>query len=108
MTAPVLVVVTCGSDDEARTIARHLVEARLAAGVQIVPIESVYTWEGEVVEDHEWLLVCKTRSERYGQIESAVRNLHSYEVVPIYMIEMSSAGAAYRQWIDAATAEPSS
>lgn len=107
MTEAALVVITCGSHDEARVIARHLVEAGLGAGVQIVPVESIYTWKGEIVEDEEWLLICKTTSGRYEQIETAVRATHSYEVVPIYMVEMASTGGPYGKWIEEVTAEPS-
>ena len=98
-----LVIITCGSLEEARSIARHLVAARLAAGVQIIPIESVYTWEEEVVEDEEWLLICKTVHDRYEQIETAVTDLHSYDVAPIYMIEMSEGSRPYLDWIDQVT-----
>lgn len=102
-----LVVITCGSVEEARSIARHLVDARLVAGVQIIPIESVYLWDGEVAEDDEWILICKTVGDRYTQIESAVRRLHSYEVAPIYMIEMSEGSRPYLDWIEEVTGEPS-
>jgi periplasmic divalent cation tolerance protein len=71
-----LVLITCGSAEESRTIARRLVEQRLAAGVQMLPIETIYTWAGEVVEDDEVLLICKTRRDRYGEIESIVRRMH--------------------------------
>lgn len=104
-TTHALVVITCGSEQESGKIARHLVENRLAAGVQIVPIESVYTWQDEVVEDHEWLLICKTVRDRYQQIETAVLRLHSYEVAPIYMIPMTEGTRPYLAWIDAATAD---
>lgn len=104
---PVLVVVTCASDEEARAIGRRLVEIRLVAGAQIIPISSVYRWEGEIVDDEEWLLICKTRSDRYPRIEDEVGALHSYEVVPIYMIEMTDAGSPYSAWIDEVTAPPS-
>lgn len=103
-TTHALVVITCGSEDEARFIARRLVEDRLAAGVQIIPIESVYTWEGEVVEDHEWLLICKSVRARYQQIEKAVTDLHSYEVAPIYMVPMDEGSQPYLDWIDQTTA----
>lgn len=99
-TSHALVIITCGFVEEARTIARHLVEARLAAGVQIIPIESVYAWGGEVIEDDEWVLICKTVGGRYRQIESAVRRLHSYEVAPIYMIEISGGSRPYLDWIE--------
>lgn len=102
-TSHALVVITCGSDGEAGAIARHLVENRLAAGVQMFPIESVYTWQGEVVEDDEWLLIGKTRRDRFPEIEVAVRSLHSYEVVPIYTVPIDEGGRPYLEWIDSAT-----
>jgi periplasmic divalent cation tolerance protein len=94
-----LVLVTCGSEDEARGIARHLVEARLAAGVQIIPISSIYTWEDEVVEDREHLLICKTRTALYDDIESTVTEHHSYDVPPILMLEIDRASSRYSEWI---------
>lgn len=106
MTDHALVIVTCGSAEEARSVARHLVECGLAAGAQMLPIESLYRWEREIVDDAEWLLICKTRSDRYAQIEAAVRERHSYDVAPIYMVEMSEGSRAYFDWIDDATAEP--
>jgi len=98
------VLIACGSAEESRAIARHLVQHQLAAGVQIIPIESIYTWEGEVVENDEVLLICKTRRDRFREIESTVRGMHSYEVAPIYMIEMSEGSRPYLAWIDEATA----
>jgi periplasmic divalent cation tolerance protein len=95
-----LILITCGEADEARTIARRLVEARLAAGVQIIPIESIYRWGGEVVEDQEWLLLAKTRAERFDSIVEVVSGMHSYEVPPVVMIEMAQANRSYLQWID--------
>jgi periplasmic divalent cation tolerance protein len=83
-----LVLVTCGSEAEARSLARQLVEGRLAAGVQIIPISSIYTWKDEVVEDQEHLLICKTRTALYDAIESTVTEHHSYEVPPILLLEI--------------------
>lgn len=98
-----LVLVTCGSEDEARRIARSLVEHHLAAGVQIVPIESVYEWQEEIVSDSEWLLIAKTRTERFDHIEEAVVEMHSYDVPPVLMVEMSQGGGPYLDWIDGLT-----
>jgi periplasmic divalent cation tolerance protein len=100
-----LVLITCGSEDEARSIARHLVEQRLAAGVQIIPISSIYTWESDIVEDQEHLLICKTRTDRYDAIESGVTMLHSYEVPPILMLEIDRASGPYLDWITANTTD---
>ena len=96
-----LTLVTCGDREEGHAIARHLVEARLAAGVQIIPIDSVYTWEGEVVEDQEWLLLAKTRRDRFDQIRAVVEEVHSYEVPPVLMIDIDAASRPYLDWIDA-------
>ncbi|MGH8948758.1 MAG: divalent-cation tolerance protein CutA, partial [Acidimicrobiia bacterium] len=60
-----LVLITCGDPAEARGIAKQLVESGLAAGAQILPIESIYRWQGDVVEDQEWLILVKTRSNRF-------------------------------------------
>jgi periplasmic divalent cation tolerance protein len=99
-----LVLVTCGEAGEARRIARRLVEAGLAAGVQTLPIESIYTWRGEIVEDSEWLLIIKTRTDRFAAIESEVIGMHSYQVPPVMMIEMTAASGPYLEWIDQALA----
>jgi periplasmic divalent cation tolerance protein len=77
-----------------------LVESHLAAGVQILPIESIYRWGGEVVEDQEWLLIAKTRAERFDSINDVVAEMHSYEVPPVLMVEMAEASRPYRDWID--------
>jgi periplasmic divalent cation tolerance protein len=100
-----LVLVTCGSEAEARSVARQLVEDRLAAGVQIVPISSIYTWKEQVVEDQEHLLICKTRTALYEDIESTVTQLHSYEVPPILMLEIDRASDPYSEWIRASTGD---
>ena len=95
-----LTLITCGSRDEARAIARRLVESRLAAGVQVIPIESVYRWEGEIVDDQEWLLMAKTRGEWFDAIRSVVDEMHSYDVPPVLMIEMDLASGPDLDWID--------
>jgi len=97
-----LVLVTCGEVGEAHRIARRLVEGRLAAGVQILPIESIYFWQGDVVEDTEWLLIVKTRTDRFPAIEAEVSKMHSYQVPPVVMIEMAAANQPYLGWIDQA------
>jgi periplasmic divalent cation tolerance protein len=95
-----LVMITAGDREEAREIARHLVEAGLAAGAQILPIESIYRWQGDIVEDQEWLILVKTRNDRFNAIETAVRDLHSYEVPPVLMLEMDEASEPYLAWIN--------
>ena len=95
-----VVLVAVGDRDEARTIASALVERRLAACVQLLPIESLYVWEGEVVDEEEILLLVKTRADAYDAIVEAVRSLHSYEVPEIVSIDVAAGDRRYLDWID--------
>jgi periplasmic divalent cation tolerance protein len=100
MDGHVLVLITCGDPGEARVVAHRLVQEHLAAGVQLIPIESIYRWDDEVVEDTEVLVIAKTRRDRFVEIEALVDEMHSYEVPPIVMLEMAAASAPYLAWID--------
>src|SRR5437660_7827588 len=80
MTDKKLVLSTAGSKEEAQKIARALVERLLAACVNIVAVESIYRWEGEVEQAQEWLLVIKTTDEAFDRVRAAIKELHSYEV----------------------------
>jgi periplasmic divalent cation tolerance protein len=97
---PLLVLTTTGSREEAATIADLLVESRLAGCVQIVPgVESVYRWEGRVEHDAEWLLMCKTESERFAEIERAILRAHSYSTPEIVAIAIEDGSKAYLAWL---------
>ncbi len=79
MTDKVVVLVTCGSNEEAERIARALVEARLAACVNILgSVRSIYRWEGKLNDDQEVLLLIKTSRSLFDQVRHAVEKAHSY------------------------------
>jgi periplasmic divalent cation tolerance protein len=95
-----LVLTTAGSQEEAKKIALELVERRLAACVNIVPqIQSVYRWQGKVETTDEWLLVIKSSHERYDAVESAIRELHSYEVPECISIAITEGSPKYLEWL---------
>jgi len=100
MTDKRVVLTTCGSLDEARSIAQTLVERQLAACVNVVPqIESVYRWQGEVETATEWLLVIKTTAAAFGRVRDALSELHSYELPECIEIAIEDGSAAYLTWI---------
>jgi periplasmic divalent cation tolerance protein len=100
MTDKRIVLSNAGSEDEARKIARHLVENRLAACVNIVPqIQSIYRWQGRVESSQEWLLLIKTTADRVPAVRDAVRELHSYELPECIAISIEDGSAAYLAWI---------
>jgi periplasmic divalent cation tolerance protein len=101
MTDKRLVLSTAGSEEEARKIARHLVEQRLAACVNIVPrIESIYRWQEKVESSQEWLLLIKTTQEKFSEVRDAIRELHPYELPECIALNIDDSSAAYLDWID--------
>jgi periplasmic divalent cation tolerance protein len=102
MTNACIVLTTAGSVDEARKIARALVERKLAACVNIVPhIESVYRWQGKIETSAEWLLVVKTEAAAFEGVRATIEALHSYELPECIMLEVSEGDNEYLDWIDA-------
>ena len=100
MTDKRIVLTTAGSEEEAHKIARHLVERRLAACVNIVPqITSVYRWQGNVDEAREWLLVVKTTAAAFVQVRHAIAELHSYEVPECVCLNIEDGSPNYLEWI---------
>jgi periplasmic divalent cation tolerance protein len=102
VTDKLIVLVTCGSQKEARRIARSVVAARLAACVNVLraPVESIYRWKGKVETAREFLLVIKTTRKRFAALEAAVRRLHSYDVPEIIALLIERGSKAYLAWID--------
>jgi periplasmic divalent cation tolerance protein len=100
MTDKRIVLTTAGSEEEARKIARHLIENRLAACVNIVPqITSVYRWEAKLEEAREWLLVVKTTAAAFGQVRETIAEIHPYELPECICLAIEDGSTDYLQWI---------
>jgi periplasmic divalent cation tolerance protein len=100
MSDPIVVLVTCGSEEEAVKISNALVEAHLAACVNLVsPIRSIYRWEGKIWDEKEWLLIIKTQKERFGELEKRVKSLHSYSVPEIISLPILEGSSSYLNWL---------
>lgn len=101
MTDKIVVLVTAGSLRESKKIARRLVEARLAACVNITqPVRSIYHWGGKVAEDKEFLLIIKTTRKRYPEVKAAVLETHSYTTPEIISLPILEGSDAYLTWLD--------
>ena len=97
------VVTTTEHKQDAQTIARALVEERLAACVQVLgPITSTYHWKGEIETSQEWQCWAKSRRELYERVEEAIRRLHPYEVPEILAVEIVAGSRSYLAWLDEA------
>src|SRR5229473_3507306 len=94
------ILVTTGSEEQARSIARVLVGERLAACVNIIgPIWSIYRWREAVEDEPEYLLLIKTRAQLYGKVERRVRELHTYEVPEVLALAIDRGSQPYVQWL---------
>jgi len=97
---PMVVFMTASSKDEARQLAEMLVEQRLAACVQIIPeLESVYRWQGKIERQAEVLLIAKTVSGKFAELETQVRAVHSYETPEIVAFPLTDGSRPYLEWL---------
>jgi periplasmic divalent cation tolerance protein len=104
MSNPIIVLVTCGSEEEALKIANALVEEHLAACANIIsPIRSIYRWEGKIWDEREWLLIIKTQSHRFAELEKKVKSLHSYSVPEIVSLSITEGSSLYLNWLEEMT-----
>src|SRR5258705_8713645 len=103
---PIIVFLTAASMDEANRLADMLVDKRLAACVQILPeMDSVYRWQGKVERQREVLLIAKTLSSKFAEVEREVVKLHSYETPEIVAVSLSAGSGPYLEWLSASVSE---
>lgn len=103
---PIIVFLTAASVDEANRLADMLVDKRLAACVQIMrEMDSVYRWQGKVVTQREVLLIAKTLSSKFAEVEREVVKLHSYETPEIVAFPLTAGSAPYLEWLSANVSE---
>jgi periplasmic divalent cation tolerance protein len=96
-----VVLVTCSTLEEARKIARGVVEKRAAACVNIVThaVESFYSWEGKLENTSEYLLIIKTSEEQLQQLQKEVLALHSYDTPEFIVLPIVTGSDAYLKWL---------
>ena len=100
----VIVLTTLPADADGTTFAHTLVEARLAACVNLLPVmESVYRWEGKVDQERERQLVIKTSRLNLVALWERVRELHPYEIPEFIVIPIVDGNDAYLRWVGEST-----
>ncbi|MGD2269357.1 MAG: divalent-cation tolerance protein CutA [Desulfobacterales bacterium] len=95
-----LIYMTAGDREEARKIGRQLVEAKLAACVNIIDnMNSMYMWQGKIQDDDEVILIAKTTEDRVPELTEKVKALHSYDCPCILCIPVSGGNKEFLDWI---------
>ena len=96
-----IVFTTVANRDAGELLARKIVEARLAACVQVLPqMTSVYIWEGKVHSEPEHLLLIKTLPGHYEQLREFIIANHSYDVPEIIAVQSDKVSGRYLSWIN--------
>ena len=102
----IVIFITVPNKKEANKIAKHLIENRLAACVNIIDkVESVFRWEGKVQRAGELLLVIKSKKLKLTSIIKLVKSMHSYEVPEIIAIPLIAGYKPYLDWLDESVGE---
>ncbi len=104
MTDFAIVLTTLPPDADADTLARRLVEERLAACVSVLPpMTSTYRWKGSVETAAERQVVIKTRASLADALQRRIAELHPYDVPELLTLPLSGGGAAYLDWLASST-----
>ncbi len=96
-----LAITTCPNPETANTIARVLVQERLAACVNILPgATSVYEWQGRLESEQELVMLIKSRSDKLNALEARLLELHPYELPELIVVPLVGGLAPYLSWIE--------
>jgi periplasmic divalent cation tolerance protein len=98
-----MLLTTTPTRDEAARIAKLLIDEKLAACVQLLPIESFYFWQGRTQNEVEVLLLVKTRSSLFEKVIARIKEIHSYNVPEIVALPFSAGFPGYLNWIGEVT-----
>jgi periplasmic divalent cation tolerance protein len=102
MTDKIVVLSTCANPVDAERVARALVEARLAACVNVVPgLRSYYRWQGALESSEEVLLLIKSSRELFDELKLAIEKLHPYEVPEVVALPIVAGSENYLEWMGA-------
>jgi periplasmic divalent cation tolerance protein len=96
----VIVLTTFSATADVGAFARALVEERLAACVNVLPLmTSTYRWKGAIESDREHQLIVKTSADRLEALKVRLQTLHPYDVPELLVLEAADGAEAYLDWL---------
>jgi len=94
-----IVMTTVANMQQAKELARAVIEARLAACARSFPISSCYRWDGKIVEDGEQMILFKTLEDQYSALEALILERHPYDTPEIVRLSADGVSGKYRDWL---------
>jgi periplasmic divalent cation tolerance protein len=106
MPPQIVVILSTAPPADSTAMAKALLDGRLVACVNVIPVRSFYRWKGGVCDDAEHLLIIKTTKEKSGEVIAAIRAIHPYEVPEIIAVPVIEGHAPYLEWVNQETQTP--
>ncbi len=95
-----VVLVTAPKGDAAETLAKTLVDERLAACANLLPgVRSIFHWQGQLDQADETLVVLKTRAPLFGQLSARIQEIHEYDVPEVLALSVAQGSSSYLEWV---------
>lgn len=95
----IFVYSTFPNKKEAKKIGEELVRKKLAACVNVFPIDSIYSWQGKIIKDKEFAAIIKTKKENFKKVEKFILENHSYDTPCILEISLTRVTKKYLNWL---------
>jgi periplasmic divalent cation tolerance protein len=107
MTDYIMVFCTCPDENSAKAIASQLIQAKIAACVNLIPgVQSIYCWQGKIEQATEVQLLIKTKTRCFEQINQLIRSIHPYDTPEILATPIVDGDNQYLAWIDSTVTAP--
>ncbi|HEV3433324.1 MAG TPA: divalent-cation tolerance protein CutA [Nitrososphaera sp.] len=95
----VIILSTFPSEELAAEVAKYVVGAKLCACVNFTQIRSIYSWNGQIEDQHELIALFKATSKSAKKLKAEIARLHPYEVPEIVELKMSNVSKSYLSWL---------
>ena len=106
MTDKIVILSACSTEQEAETLARLLVDDRLAACVSVIPrVRSFYHWQGAVQSSEECLLIIKSSRDLFDSVRTKLEAVHTYEIPEVLALPVVEGAPNYMNWLTANLSE---
>jgi periplasmic divalent cation tolerance protein len=96
----IIVYTTIDSKDKSKSLAKKIVENRLACCVQIKSIDSIYMWNNSICDDMEYQLIINTKKPLYKELEEFIKTNHDYDTPQIVATDIINSSKEYTKWCD--------
>ncbi len=96
----ITVFCTVPGKEKTEEIAKKIVKEKLGACVNYFKVNSVFEWKGKIEKEEEYLLIIKTKEEKFEELENFIKKIHPYEVPEIISLKIEKGNMDYLKWID--------